>query len=95
MKSPSYLSQTQSSLTEQTEMAGVLDALYLDRILKPQQSGGDTNLRERSAKFKLGAFLFNDRVAELCDPTLCELEKKVNLNMLNVGSRWMLTICNA
>lgn len=38
------------------EMAGVLDALYLDRILKPQQSRGDTNLRERSAKFKLGAF---------------------------------------
>lgn len=56
MKCPSYLSQTQTSLAEQTEMAGVLDALYLDRILKPQRSGGDTNLRERSAKFKLGAF---------------------------------------
>lgn len=56
MKCPSYLSQTQTSLAEQTEMAGVLDALYLDRILKPQWSGGDTNLRERSAKFKLGAF---------------------------------------
>lgn len=37
MKCPSYLSQTQTSLAEQTEMAGALDALYLDRILKPQR----------------------------------------------------------